>query len=95
MGSVSAYKNADVWKEFNIEGIEVGIEEPDNYPALLIYPNPTTGKVYTETESNIKVYNLRGMLLQDIFSNQMDLSYYPQGVYLLQVNGSWSKVMKQ
>ena len=42
--SVSAYKNAEVWKEFNIVGIEVGIVETDNYPSLRIFPNPTNGK---------------------------------------------------
>jgi len=73
----------------------VGIVETDNYPSLRIYPNPTTGKVYTETESNIKIYNLQGALLQETFGNQIDLSTYPQGVYLLQVNGRWSRVVKQ
>jgi hypothetical protein len=62
---------------------------------IKIYPNPTTGKVYTETESDIKVYNLQGKLLQEAFGNQIDLSNYSQGVYLLQVNGSWRKVIKQ
>ena len=93
INSVSAYRNADVWKEFNIVGMEVGlpiIEEP----LLEIYPNPTTGKIYIETESEIKVYNLQGELLQKTFGNQVDLSTYPQGVYLLQANGRWSKVIK-
>jgi len=96
INSVSAYKNADVWKEFNIVGVEVGIDElPMTSYELRVYPNPTTGKVYIETESKIKVYNQQGQLLQETFGNQVDLSTYPQGVYLLQVNGRLRKVVKQ
>jgi hypothetical protein len=62
---------------------------------LKIYPNPTTGMVYTGTESDVKVYNSQGVLLQSIFDNKVDLSAYPQGLYLLQVNGTWVKVVKE
>jgi len=92
--SVSAYQKAEVWKEFNIVGIEVGIKEFED-SAIEIYPNPTNGKVFIETESDIKVYTLQGELLQETFGNQVDLSTYPQGVYLLQVNGKWRKVVKR
>jgi len=95
--SVEAYKEAAVWKEFKIVGVEVGMEQltMDN-GQLTIFPNPTTGKVYIETESAIKVYDAQGVLLQETFGNQVDLSAYPQGVYLLQVNdGRWSRVVKQ
>ncbi|MCL2511182.1 MAG: leucine-rich repeat protein [Bacteroidales bacterium] len=96
INSVDAYRNAAVWKEFNIVGVEVGIEETDYYPSLRIYPNPTIGKVYLETESSIKVYDVRGVFLMETFGNQVDLSVYPQGVYLLQVNGGrWIKVVRQ
>jgi len=96
INSVSAYKNADVWKEFNIVGVEVGVEElPMTNDELRIYPNPTSGKVYIETESEIKVYNQQGELLQETFGNQIDLSAYPKGVYLLQVNSKWRKVIKE
>jgi hypothetical protein len=95
MGSVSAYQNATVWKEFNIVGIEVGIEEVLPTDIMKIHPNPTTGKIHLETESAIKLYNLQGELLHETFGNQIDLSKYPQGVYLFQVNGKWSKMVKQ
>ena len=93
INSVSAYQNAEVWKEFKIEGIEVGIDEI-KVPAIKVYPNPTTDKVYIEKESAIKVYNLQGALLQETFGKQVDLSAYPQGVYLLQVEGKVIKVVK-
>jgi hypothetical protein len=92
--SVKAYENAEVWKEFNIVGVDVAIEPIEDL-SIKIHPNPTTGKVYIETESVIKVYNQKGALLQETFGNQVDLSDYPQGVYMLQVNGNWTKVVKQ
>ena len=54
MGSVSAYKEAAVWKEFNIVGINVGVVETDNYPSLRVFPNPTTGvlNIIQETINN-------------------------------------------
>ena len=93
VGSGLAYKNTDVWKEFNV--VEIGSAiEPIETASFKIFPNPTTGKVHIETESNIKVLNLQGELLLETFGNQVDLSDYPQGVYLLQVNGRRSKVVK-
>jgi len=95
INSVDAYRNADVWKEFKIVGVEVGME-PIEEPAFKIYPNPTTGKVYIEAEGEIKVYDAQGVLLLETFGNQVDLSAYPQGVYLLQVNGGrWIKMVKR
>jgi hypothetical protein len=71
------------------------IDEIIEDDAIKIYPNPTNGKVYIETERDIKVYNQQGELLLETFGNQVDLSTYPQGMYLLQINGRWSKVVKQ
>lgn len=61
----------------------------------IFYPNPTTGKVFFNTESNIRFCDTRGLLLQEAFGNQVDLSAYPQGIYFLQVNGVWNKVVKK
>ena len=95
INSVDAYRNAAVWKEFKIVGVEVGIE-PIEAPAFKIYPNPTIGKVYIEMEGEIKVYDAQGTFLQETFGNQVDLSAYPQGVYFLQVNGGrWIKMVKR
>jgi len=92
--SVSWYKRAFVWEEFdNIVGIETAIEEA-TISAMRIYPNPTTGKVYIETGSKIKVYNMQGVLLLETFGDQVDLSAYPQGVYLFLVEGKTKKIIK-
>ena len=62
---------------------------------ITLYPNPTTGKIHLETDCDIKVYNMQGIVLQEFYGNQVDLSVYPQAIYLLQVNGTWSKVVKK
>ena len=72
---------------------DTGIPSPQN-PKLNLYPNPTTGMVYIGTESNIKVYNLQGMFLQESFGDHVDLSDYPTGMYLLQVENKWGKIIK-
>jgi hypothetical protein len=74
---------------------ETGIVETDNYPFLRVYPNPTTGMIFIETASDIKVYNLQGALLQEVFGKQVDLSAAPQGVYILQINGRHAKVVRR
>ena len=50
-GSVSAYQNAEVWKEFKIIGIEVGIETITNDESqITVYPNPTSGVLLVKTQ---------------------------------------------
>jgi hypothetical protein len=44
VNSVSDYQNAEVWKEFNIVGIDVGIEHIET-DIIKIYPNPTIGEL--------------------------------------------------
>ena len=77
IGSVSAYRHAEVWKEFNIVGIEVGLEE---LPAkagggeLLVYPNPATGtcsitmpdEFLYERSLTLSVYDAAGRLVQQM-----------------------------
>ena len=48
IGSVTAYKESIVWKNFNIVGIDVGIE-PLEADIVKIYPNPTTGELRVES----------------------------------------------
>jgi len=73
----------------------VNITEVKNVPSIKVYPNPTTDKVFVETESNIKVYSTHGQLLQEVYGREVDLSNYPSGLYLLQVNGISTKVVKR
>lgn len=60
-----------------------------------VYPNPTTSFIYMETESDIKVYTTKGILLQHTKANLVDLSDYPQDIYLVQIDNKWIKVIKK
>jgi len=78
IASVLAYQSAEVWKEFNIIGIEVGITEPDpksgSGDQLVLYPNPTTGtcsitipeEFLFESSLTLSIYDNSGKLLQQI-----------------------------
>jgi len=61
-----------------------------------VYPNPTTDRVFLSTPASVKLYNSHGAILYSGFGNEIDLSNYAQGVYLLQINGEQVvKIMKQ
>jgi hypothetical protein len=65
INSVSAYKNAFVWRKFNIVGIEVGIE-PIETDVVKIYPNPTSGELFIEMSDmrcktcDIEIFDVMG-----------------------------------
>jgi len=61
---------------------------------MTLYPNPTTGIVFLNTQGEITVYNMQGIKLKTIFGSQIDLSGYPSGVYLLMINNERKKVVK-
>jgi hypothetical protein len=67
-GSVSAYKEAEVWKEFNIVGIDVGIVETDNAPSVRVYPNPTNGQLIVSSEqltvNNVEIMDILGRTVE-------------------------------
>ena len=68
-------------------------DKPDKNE-ITTYPNPTTGIVFLSQQAGIKVYNVQGVMLQESFGSQIDLSEYPAGVYLLSVNNDWIRVIK-
>jgi len=84
--SVSAYKKAPVWREFNVKPLELVIDEyseVENGEQLLIYPNPTTGTcsiVIPETFQNerfltLSVYDNYGKLIQQITIDNANQEY--------------------
>jgi len=64
-------------------------EEPttNHYYNQKIYYNERTGVVDIEFESEVKVYDLQGNLLQTIFGKQVNLP--PYEVRVLNINGEW------
>ncbi|MDR2973009.1 MAG: leucine-rich repeat protein, partial [Bacteroidales bacterium] len=71
-GSVAAYKNAAVWKDFNIVGIDVGIET-NEIDAVKIYPNPTDGELMIENGEwelkSVEIFDIYGRKLSQIPSS--------------------------
>ena len=73
--------------------------------SLQVYPNPTGGMIYIETGNAVPVeaghapsLQLRtpqGQLLLETTGNELDLSAFDTGVYLLQVNGDTVKVVRK
>ncbi len=88
--TVSALANVDLLGT-------TGIYQPETSQAnsLAVYPNPTTGIVNISQNAEIKVYSPQGILLQELFGNQVDLSAYPAGTYLLQIDEQSVKVLKK
>ncbi|WP_158648325.1 T9SS type A sorting domain-containing protein [Candidatus Symbiothrix dinenymphae] len=64
---------------------------------LQVQPNPTTGMVYINNAdgAEVKLYNLSGELLLLTTEDHIDLSSYPNGVYLLQAGDETVKVVKK
>ena len=61
---------------------------------FIVYPNPTSDMLYIGTESTIKIYNLQGVLLNESFGSQISLEKLPKGVYLLEINNVWTRIIK-
>jgi hypothetical protein len=99
--SVSTFQNAEVWKEFNIVGIEVGIETVET-PTIKIYPNPTSRELRIESgESkieNVVIYDVFGKIQRiDNWKteNIIDISHLPAGVYFVKISTEAGEVTRK
>ncbi|MDR0415653.1 MAG: InlB B-repeat-containing protein, partial [Prevotellaceae bacterium] len=64
--------------------------------SLRVYPNPTTGELTVESEgAETLLYTLSGTLLERTLSRRLNLSSYPNGIYLLKAGSKTAKVVKQ
>jgi len=78
----------------------VGIEEPDPFKDVRIYPNPTTGLFTIEMNNNVfgelvidiitqngsKILNIKFDKSTEHFMSQIDLSGQPNGMYLINLS---------
>ena len=87
---------------FNLEVAQItGIEYSAG--AQLIYPNPTSGIVHIPeeiacNESNLFIYNVMGILKTEMVitdSNELDLSGFQKGIYLIKTGAKVYKVVKE
>lgn len=70
--------------------IDTSVEEVNATPHLIAYPNPTAGLIsFNDPASfkSIKVYGLTGQLMEkaEVDAGAMDLSFLPNGIYLLEM----------
>jgi len=69
--------------------------------SLIIYPNPTYGIIMIECEPNsmLQIYNLSGKMLYQKTSasdkETIDLSAYPNGVYLIKAGSQYARIIKK
>jgi len=101
IASVSAYKNAPIWKEFNIVGIEVGIESIE--PIIVnIYPNPTRGELKIESGK----LEIKDVVIFDVFGkiqrignlkteNSIDISHLSAGIYFVKICTEVGEVVRK
>ncbi|MDR0872705.1 MAG: family 43 glycosylhydrolase [Prevotellaceae bacterium] len=83
------------WYQFTRTSDIVTVAEANAAEEITAYPNPTNGIVYLNTQAEIRVYDLQGILLTTARGSQVDLSAYASGLYLLQVNDKWKKIVKE
>jgi hypothetical protein len=76
-------------------GTVTGLADRENLINILAYPNPTTGAVFIQSlpdghPKEMQLFNSLGrMLFSTIITEDaflLDLSSYPQGMYLLLIN---------
>ena len=66
----------------------VGIADVDNLEGIVIYPNPTTGKLTIDAEgvTKVEVFDHAGRLVNTfVNTNQLDISQLPTGTYALRI----------
>lgn len=67
------------------------IEEQASASKLSIYPNPVNDILYCDNTAFIKVHDHFGKLIFSGQTNKIDVSAWPNGIYFLNCNGSYSK----
>lgn len=91
-------------EDYTINVVEAGLATIDfNKTKFTVYPNPTTGKVTIDTQSEINsvsIYNQLGQLLSNTANKQIDLSAQPSGIYIIHMDftdgkTATSKIIKQ
>ncbi len=92
-GSETAYKEADVWKEFKIETIIAGIHTAEAAAVTLSVEDGVLTLKNLPAASSVALYNVGGQLLEAAeATGEAHFTLPQQGVYLVKVNGKSHKV---
>ena len=96
-------KIPDLWRESKAsyywsEVTTSSIKGQTNDASLSVYPNPVADILYISSSNEdlrVSLYNLQGSLLLQTTDNQVDMSLLPAGIYIVDVNGAKTKVVKK
>jgi uncharacterized repeat protein (TIGR01451 family) len=55
---------------------------------IKVYPNPTSGLLVIETDAlqKVEIYTISGVLIETTDKNQINLSHYSKGIYLVKIS---------
>ena len=76
--------NTDVYSEDCYLGIE-----DINLISITIYPNPTQNTLFIEAQQpieRVRIYNLQGQLIAEVYNSKVDVSALSAGLYFVQVS---------
>jgi hypothetical protein len=78
-------------------GAGIGLPETKLNPNTAVWPNPSQGIFYTNSQEPLKIYNQQGQLVKETSGGEsIDLSAAPAGFYLIQTaQGRALKVIKR
>lgn len=62
--------------------------EPFLAESISVYPNPTSGLLVIETNTlqKVEIYTISGILIETTDKNQINLSHYSKGIYLVKIS---------
>ncbi|MBK9283762.1 MAG: hypothetical protein IPM51_05510 [Sphingobacteriaceae bacterium] len=71
----------------------ISVDSRSRSVQLSIVPNPTNGKFSVGTREDVHVYNMYGELLFSSDNKELDMSIYPNGVYLVKSGNGFAKLV--
>ncbi len=90
-GEVPFTLNNEIWKRLNQVICNTSVKEIHNRNEVIIYPNPTSGKIYINYNINmlkksfLKIYSVMGKEIINIaiteINQTIDLSHFEKGIY--------------
>lgn len=90
------------WRAVNEALAHAGVEESQELRHLQVYPNPASESIMVFSGSyapqTLRIYDMTGRVVLSmnvILEQRVDISHLAPGVYVAQINGETSKIVKQ
>lgn len=93
----------ETYKIIVTRGGTVGIDDINSDNGIQIYPNPATDKIIIDNAGveigEVSIFNINGKKLSTLNSQlstlEINLADYANGIYLIQINGKTTRIIKQ